>query len=528
MARLEAARAEQVSGFLKDLFREASPAKNFGKPMNALELLNTGAREISAELSTQPELRAALATTIGESYLTMRENKTARDFLAPIVPVIRQQLGARSPLFLRLQSEYGAAIMHAGDTPAGREILADNLAGWEAVSPEGVSAGIAHRRLGTASRLLNQYDEAEIHYKEAIRIFRNTSRAPAGLLTDTLMGYGVLLRNRNQFDAEETLLKEALDIQARCCGERQVDFASLVNNLGRNYSVRGWIDKAEREFRRHADLQKVLVGENGVAYGNALMNLANSLVQKGDYDGALSMQLQGREIYGRGYGEDSIPYAYVTENIASGLMRLKRYDEARVEFLEAMGVIENVFGVEHVEYAFTQSNYGNMLVRAGALDEGIDNLEASHDVFVKDYGAENASTIISHTKLAAALMEKKDAAGAREHALAAVEAAKRTWPDPHPATQDALESLARTYRMSEDYDAAREVHAEAIVHANSIDGQPLNLIVKAEVALARTLIAEGNRAAAQALLMQKREQIADLDSDWDSTRESIDKLLASD
>ncbi len=525
-ARLEAARAEQVSDFLTGLFEEASPSKNFGKPKNASELLDSGADKIAGELGDQPELRAALTLTIADTYVNMRENKAAREFLEPLLGDFAEQLGEQDVRYLSLEQEYGNAVLYTGDRDEAKSIFERNHAAWQkVVEPASFEMGISEQRLGAAYSLLNEPDAAAKHLLAAMEILRRYVDDDPAALTGTMMEYGVVLRSLNRFEEEEAMLHEALAIQADCCGTEQVAYADLVNNLGNNYYARGLHEKAEAQYRKVTGLQKALYGENGVGYANALMNLSNSIMQNGDIESALETQLQGREIYRRGYGEDSVAYAYASENVANYLMELKRYGESETYFLEAMTILESKFGADDAEYAITQSNYGNMLMRAKRNDEGIVQLIAAHDTFLAEYGTDNRSTISSNLKIANALLNMQDVSRAFEYASAAVESASVTWPDPHPVAVAALTTLGRTHRDARRFDTAIERQREAIELAKQLDGEPLRPVILAEYDLAKTLKTAGRMNEARAILEPRLGEIAGLDETWGGIRADIEALL---
>ena len=525
-ARLEAARAEQVAEFLTDLFEEASPAKNFGKPMDARQLLDTGAARIADELDDQPDLRAALTLTIADTYLKMRENKTAREFLEPLLDDIGEQVGRDDPAFLRLEREFGNALLYTGNPKEAKAIFERNHASWQRIAvPDSFEMGIAEQRLGTTAWQLNENEASEEHLLTAMRILRNHADPDPTHLTQTMTEYGVLLRNTNRFEEEEALLREAMALQEACCGTEQTGYVDPLNNLGNNYYARGMYAKAEETYREVTRLQKILYGEDGVGHANALMNLSNAVKENGNLEEALAMQTQGREIYGRGYGDDSVQFAYASENIGNFLMEMRRFDEAEKEFLAAMNILEQKFGADDVEYAITQSNYGNMLMRAGRNDEGMPQLIASHETFLAQFGPQNPSVIHSNIKIANGLLNMEQPERALEHALAAVEAAKGLWSGPHPSTVEALTTLGRTYRDSKEFDQSFAAHREAIEMAGQLDGERLRPVILAEYDLGVAMKAAGQLDEARALLEPRREEIAEFDETWEEIRDNIDTLL---
>ena len=68
---LERDRAEQAAGFLRDAFLEADPARNAGVEVTARQILDAADARLHALRTAQPDLHAALATTIGSVRLAL-------------------------------------------------------------------------------------------------------------------------------------------------------------------------------------------------------------------------------------------------------------------------------------------------------------------------------------------------------------------------------------------------------------------------------------------------------------------------
>jgi serine/threonine protein kinase len=76
-------RAQQVSGFLVDVFSQADPFNAQGKEPTAKDLLDRGAEKISGNLSLQPEVRAQLLESIGLAYPAVRTGRRHTSSGAP-------------------------------------------------------------------------------------------------------------------------------------------------------------------------------------------------------------------------------------------------------------------------------------------------------------------------------------------------------------------------------------------------------------------------------------------------------------
>ena len=525
-ARLQATRAESVADFLTELFEEANPRNNFGEPMDARQLLDQGAERIATELDRQPELKAALAETIGESYFVMRELKTTREFLEPLVASLGEELGNDHPTVLRIRRHYATAIMHLGDAEAAKAMFVEDYEAWKRIAgPADHDTGVALFRIGRAEESIGNLEEAEQYYLDSLEILRPLGDDARIDISDVLMEYGVLLRSLSRIEEEEALLFEALALHEQAVGTEHADYMGIINNLGSHYLVRGQVDTALVYIRQHLDGQRRLVGENGAAYGGALMNYANVLQAQSRLEEALELIDEGLVIFRRGYGEDGVKFAYLTENRSNVLMDLERYDEAEQGYLQVMNILGEKFGTDHPEYAFTQNSYGTMLERAGRLEDSLVQLESATAINVGAYGEGHRDSISSRYKLANALIKASRLDEALGHATIAAEAGRALWTDPHPNFVNALDVLARVHRDRGEYEEAEALFAEAIAVASQLQGDSLRRVIRLETSLAQGYVASGRAREAEALLRPRAQEIAGFDDSWDGIREEIDEVL---
>ena len=90
-------KAEQVSGFLVDLFSAPNPYAGVGREVTARVLLDSGAARVARDLATHPEVRAQLMATMGQAYYGLGLYENALRQLEPALAIRRQRM-ARSTL----------------------------------------------------------------------------------------------------------------------------------------------------------------------------------------------------------------------------------------------------------------------------------------------------------------------------------------------------------------------------------------------------------------------------------------------
>lgn len=526
VARLEARRAEEVSGFLTQLFEAASPVRNFGEAMNARELLDLGAARVVDELDAQPELQGALMATIAESYVNMRENKAARDYLESAITEFEDKLGLENRMVLRLRFFLGSAMTYIGDTANAKPIHQRNYEIWSQIEgPVSFGAALNLRLLGAIDHRIGDYSSAESNFTNAITIFREIGERAERDLSLTLMAYGAFLRRIGRESEEEALLLEALALETERVGVKHSDYASIINNLGGHYLTRGQLVRAAEYWSEHLELQRKLNGDSGVPYANALMNMATLVMRQGDLDESLRMTDEALLIYGRGYGEDSVQFAYLTENRANTLMNMERFDESEQAFLSALAVIKNQFGADHEEYAFTQANYGNLLERTGRLEESVRQLRAAVATNERAYGDEHRQTLMAKQRLANTLIKMDKSDEALVYAEQAVAAARRVYKGPDSFFAGVLRVLARVHRDRGDFEASDNFYREALEMAAQLDTQALRLVIDIETEFAKSLITQSRLNEARRMLSQRLQKLDPNDDSYADRRKQITQLI---
>jgi eukaryotic-like serine/threonine-protein kinase len=90
LALREAARAEQVSQFLTDMFSSSDPSEARGRDITSRDILDRGAERIH-ELSDQPDLQAAMMQVIGRVYWSIGSYEEA-------IPILEQAIALHDSL----------------------------------------------------------------------------------------------------------------------------------------------------------------------------------------------------------------------------------------------------------------------------------------------------------------------------------------------------------------------------------------------------------------------------------------------
>jgi eukaryotic-like serine/threonine-protein kinase len=230
-ARLEAAKAQQVSAFLRALFTSNTPLEALGRPMTAQELLDRGVLRIDRELSGQPDVQASMLASLGSVYTEMGLGKQG-------LPLIERSLALREAVFGGDHLEVAESLYFLGrlksrafsDYPAAASLLTRAVAIRDREAGENDAAlAPVLSELGMALWHAGKYLEGQSALRRAVALGERTGTAD---LHKWLANLALLEQDLGDFTAAEALLRRALDLGVKQTGRRGVPVGPTMVNLG--------------------------------------------------------------------------------------------------------------------------------------------------------------------------------------------------------------------------------------------------------------------------------------------------------
>lgn len=326
-AEAERERAEQVSGFLEELFQVADRSTVQGEAITARELLDRGAERLSAGLDDQPEVRARLLDTVGFSYQGLGFYDEAKRFLEEALRLRRESLG---PFDLEVAESL------------------DHLAGLQQARGE--------------------FAAAEAHAREALGIRRQILGPKDRLVSESLNNLAEALRARGELEAAEPLLREALEMKLELLGEEHPSVAVGLNNLAGVHAARGDYSAAEPLFARALELRRRLLGPEAPAVAESLNNLGLVRFRQGDYAGAEEVLREALELRRRLHGGKHPAVARSQGNLAAALLARGDHRAAEPLLREALEIKRQFLAEGHPSLVVSVLALGQLLLDLGDLD----------------------------------------------------------------------------------------------------------------------------------------------------------------
>jgi tetratricopeptide (TPR) repeat protein len=259
-ARLQARKAETISGFLQRMLSAADPRAG-SRELTVAQALDDATGRAETELADQPEVQAAVQATIGHTYegLGLYDKSEAE---------IRKALDTRRRLFGDSHLEVAkslsllAGVLKAkGDFAGAESTYREALLRFRTLGiEETLDAALARGALAGTLQALGRLDDAERLHREAIEAQRRILGNEDAVVAASLNNLAVVLGNRGDFAAAEPLHREALAIMRKVHGAEHVDVAAALRTLASALESQGKFTEAEALFRESIPMSRKLQG----------------------------------------------------------------------------------------------------------------------------------------------------------------------------------------------------------------------------------------------------------------------------
>lgn len=261
-ARREQAKSERINAFLQQMLAYANPSwyapgKGKTRDLTVIEALDEASRRIESELNDQPEIKADIHTTIGDTYRAIGRLDLAQSHFESALALRRALLGE-----------------------------------------DHIKTAESFFYLGGVKFLLGDMAKAERLYRQALDIQRRKDEG--NNLPYIMLDLAGLLNVKDEFAEAESLLIEAAEIFHQRYGADHVTSAIAHEYLGTTYYQWGDVDKAEARFQ---EAMRLYAKTPGSHTGSAIKHLSSIQTMRGNYKEALSLLSEAYDIHRKIQGE---------------------------------------------------------------------------------------------------------------------------------------------------------------------------------------------------------------------------------
>lgn len=489
--------SKSVSGFLTQVFAMPNPTQARGREVTALELLDRGSAEIDRRLKDQPEARAALLLTMGQSYKNLGRYREAERLFAQALALERGRGAVGLGVAANLHELAEVASLDGRYLEAERferAALAERRRSGRPFDEADVE-GLA--RLARILDRAGQLDAAAKAYEQALALGRKLN-LPATIAT-TLQRSASLERHRDHREKAEAMLREALALQTKHLGVDHPAVALTANDLGLVVLERGraaeaeaLLVDAERQQRKiypagHPDLAATLHNRGLVARDQGTLAEAEAHFRA-------AIELYRKALEGDG------PQVATTLTTLAGLLN-QRGAKAEAEscFREALAIDRRFLPTPHPDTAETLNNLALFLLEANRPLEAEPLFVEALDQTRRTLGEASSQTAVILNNLGYLAHERRDYAKARERYEAAL-AAVRAQREPKPGDLSlALHNLGSLARDQGDLAAAEASFRAALETIQKSLGDDHLNAARVRLSLAEVVLARGDGRGGEAL-----------------------------
>jgi serine/threonine-protein kinase len=367
-AQREAAKAEQVSTFLVDLFQASDPHHAQGDTLRATALLARGKRRLGA--IEDPAVQGQMAYVLGQTHRRLGDYEVARGLLERSAALRSGLHGLGHPASLESLSALALLQRDRGNYRAADTLLRQVVRGRTALhGPDDSTVVQARMYLGFVQRRLGRLRDAEASLRGALESYRTLTDEPDLLTAELLFNLASLLRNRSKLEAALPLQRRSLALVRRFTDGPHPGLVANLNNLALLQKERGAHAAAESLYRATLRNGTALYGREHPKRALWMMNFGSLHTERHRYAEADSLLTRALAL-GRASHEDPHPQvALALHNLAANHDGLGNAAAADSTYRKALAMMRTVHGSESARTAATAQHYAALLTRTGGYED---------------------------------------------------------------------------------------------------------------------------------------------------------------
>ena len=342
----EAAKARAINAFLQEMLASSNPANARGAEPSLREVLDQASARIeTGALAREPEVRAAVASTIGQTYFGLGLYDQARANLDSASVVWRRTLGPGSLLAAQAAADLGKVASAAGDLPRAEVKLREGLAVMQrALAPNDDYTTETMTALAGVRYTRGDNVEAERLYRKAVELARSRHGRSGLPVAARLRQLGAFLTYIGRPADGRPFLDEALGIVRKAYGSNHPDVVDgLVALSDAQMGVPDY-PGAEATLREALPIARTVLGPNHPATANVVGRLGIVLTRRDKLEEAETFSREALEVRIKILGPDHPDVQLARAGLGRLFLSQRRYAEADTMFSAALASRRKVLG----------------------------------------------------------------------------------------------------------------------------------------------------------------------------------------
>jgi serine/threonine protein kinase/tetratricopeptide (TPR) repeat protein len=451
-------RAQQVSGFLVDVFSNADPFKAQGRAVTAKDLLDQGAEKIKSNDSLQPEVRAQLLESIGLAYRRQGLSENAIPLFEQAVAIRRDAHPPNNHVLAAALANLAQALTDAGHLVSADAFLQQSVALAQS-GEEMQSAETADILFQYGNFLLNAKSDPERAKKlfnDALRTYRGVPGDQHLAIAATLSALATSAVWSGDYAVAEQYQREALNLFRATVSRNHPDHAVAMATLGYILTQRGKYAEAEQTLNEALAIERNVFGADNQRVASIEADLGIIYQRKHDTARAMASTAHALKITTDHWGANHYLTGYYLDAIANLDLDSGNLSAAETNARQALAVYAQALPAQHLYVAATRLLLGEVLLRRGQFAAAEAEIRAALDIDSALAGAANWRTARTEASLGWLLIAEDNAAEGEPILVSAQRKLSSTLGPSHPETVLATSRLADYYRAHHrEADAAR-------------------------------------------------------------------------
>jgi non-specific serine/threonine protein kinase/serine/threonine-protein kinase len=354
-ANRQAAVAQAVNDFLQnDLLAQASASAQSRpntKPDPDLKVrtaLDRAAGRIAGKFDQQPEVEAAIRSTIGQTYQDLGLYPEAQIQFERALKLQRRVLGNKDPTTLRTMNRLGWTATLQGKYSEAEALLSQGLEMRRRVLGQNHPETLGSmNNLSAVYFFQGKYEEAEALLSRSLEIRRNILGAEQRDTLASMNNLANVYASEGKNAQAEALDSQTLEIRRRVLGPEHPETLTSLNNLGRDYDDQGKFAEAEAVIREALELQRRVLGAEHPDTLRSMNNLGEICGSQGKNTEAEALFNQTLTIQRRVLGPGHRNTLMSLGNLAMIQVAQGRYANAETLLGQALQISRRALGPEN-------------------------------------------------------------------------------------------------------------------------------------------------------------------------------------
>ena len=397
----EAETARQVSDFLIELFEVSDPSEARGNSILAREILDRGADRVQTELSSEPEVQAALMNTMGNVYANLGLYDSAQPLLDAALPKSEAAYGRRSTKVARILFGLGELARLRGDFDGAVSRHQEALAiRTELLGEKHLDIAESLHALGVAFYFQSEYEAAEVVELESLAMYVELLGENDERVANVNNSLGSVMHNTDRYEEAEKRKRDSLKVFRHLFGDIHPNVASVLNDLALVLEDVGRLEEAETTFNESLTIFRRVYPGDHPFIAETQAQLARLMRAMGDTDRSESLYREAIAMLERTVGNEHMLTLRTKDSFGVLLMSTGRFEEAVPIMTEAVALHRTLLGERHVNTGRALNNLATLFFLKGDYAQAESYYRESLSIRTERLGDDNADTANSKNNLA--------------------------------------------------------------------------------------------------------------------------------